>query len=256
MRQEHGFTLIEVIVGIALLAAFLTGVYTVAIGSMQAKRRIHEMSAVFTAGPEILDLIERDIRGAYIHGVKDMKAMNAHRESVEGVESTYMDLVTTTNSKVALLDGDRVLRSDVTEVGYRLRGSSEFSGFLELYRREQFFFDDDPVKGGEYFLVYDRVRSLVIDFFEKPEAGTTSSSVEEEEGQEEWKSETEKALPFAVRITLMLGDPLVGKSQTPDTEREFKFVRWVLFPTAYDESPEEDEGPGGDGTGDGNGDGN
>ena len=84
---QCGFTLIEVIVGIALLAAFMSGVYTVAIGSMKAKRKIQEMSAVFTAGPAILDLIERDIRGAYISGVKDFKAFKAQRQIVGDEES-------------------------------------------------------------------------------------------------------------------------------------------------------------------------
>jgi type II secretion system protein J len=245
--RARGFTLIEVLVGIALLSAFLGGVYTVAIGTLQAKKKIQELAAVYTAGPKILDIVDRDIRFTYIYGVKDLKALKAQRQTVGGRDATILDFVTTANSKGTLEVDDRVVRSDVTEVGFRLRESDEFPGLLELYRREQFFFDDEPKKGGQYFLVYDRVRSFRIDFFEKPDEGETSSSLAEDEGLEEWDSEEKEGLPHAVKITLVLGTPPELGTNVEEDEREFLFVRWVLLPTGYDEVPEAE--PGGDGDG-------
>ncbi len=46
-----------------------------------------------------------------------------------------------------------------------------------------------------------------------------------------------------------------GPELNPDLEtddRTYKFVRWVLFPNAYDEKPAEDQGPEGNGNGGGN----
>jgi len=247
--RRAGFTLVEILVAITLLAVFLSGVYTVAIGTLQAKRMIDETSAVYTAGPEILDLIDRDLRGAYYHGVADLKAMKAQRTSVGGVEVTILDLITTSNSTITKEVDDREVRSDVTEVGYRLRQNDDFPGLLELYRREQFFFDDDPLKGGDYHKVYDRVRLLVIDFFEQQTEGETTSSISKEDGKETWDSEDAGGLPRAARITLELAPlPKVGLEEESD-ERFYRFVRWVMMPNAFDREPsgDDDTGPGGPG---------
>jgi prepilin-type N-terminal cleavage/methylation domain-containing protein len=247
--RDHpgGFTVVEIMVGITLLAVLLTGVYTVAIGTLQAKRVIDETSAIYTAGPEILDLLDRDLRGAYYYGVADGKAMKAQRTNVGGTEVTIIDLITTSDSKITKEVDDREVRSDVTEIGYRLRRNDDFPGLLELYRREQFFFDDDPLKGGDYYLVYDRVRSIVIDFFEHEKEGETTSSIAKDEGKEDWDSEDDGGLPRAVRITIELAAPEKAGEPDEGDERYYRFVRWVLLPNAFDRMPAggDDTGPGG-----------
>ncbi len=253
IRRQRGFTLVEVVVAITLLSLLLVGVYTVAVGTMKAKRRIDQSAAIYTAGPAILDLVERDFRSAYFYGVKDMKALKAQRESVSGTECTILDLVTTVRSRNAVEVEDREVRADVTEIGYRLRGSDDNPGCLELYRREQFFFDDDLLRGGDYYLVYDRVKSFTVDFFEQEEQeGSVTSSIAQEEGKETWDTVDAKAMPRAARITLELPAP-PELSGDPEAEAKiYKFVRWVLFPTADDRAPKEDaegNGKGGDGKG-------
>jgi prepilin-type N-terminal cleavage/methylation domain-containing protein len=245
-RREAGLTLIEVLVGLVLLSSFIAGIYTVVIGTMQARKKIQEISAVYTAGSEILDIIERDLRGAYFHGVKDGNAFAAKMDSVNGEKCSVVDLVTTTNSKNFVeVDGEYV-RSDITEVGYRMKESDDFAGFAELYRREQPFFDEDPLKGGEYYLVYDRVLSMYMEFFEKPDDESSSTTIAAEEtGEEDWDAAEKKALPYAARITLVLGAPPELAQNPGEDERRRTFVRWVLFPTAYDEEPkQDDQGPG------------
>jgi prepilin-type N-terminal cleavage/methylation domain-containing protein len=238
--REAGFTLVEITAGIVLLGLLLTGVYTVAVGTLRAKNTIDDLSVINTAGPRILDLVEKDLRAAYAHGIKDGKALKAQRQSVAGEEVTIIDLVSTTNSKVTMEVDDRVVRSDVTEVGYRMRRHDDYPRVLELYRREEFFFDDDLLRGGEYYLVYDRMRTLVIDFYEAPDEGTTSS-ISETEGLEEWDSEDKGGFPRAAKITIELAPPDgIGVDLEVD-ERRFKFVRWVLFPTAYDKKPQEQQ---------------
>ena len=45
-RDERGLTLIEVLVGLVLLSSFIGGIYTVAIGTMEARKKIQEVAAV------------------------------------------------------------------------------------------------------------------------------------------------------------------------------------------------------------------
>jgi prepilin-type N-terminal cleavage/methylation domain-containing protein len=242
-RSTAGFTLVEILVGLVLLSAFLTGIYTVVIGTMVAKRTIEESAAVYTAGPEILDLIERDLRAAYTYDVKDGKAFKAQQVSVGGKNVTTLDMITTTNSKVAVEIDNELERSDITEVGYRLKTSDTFPDLLELYRREQLFYDDDLEKGGQYYLVYDRLVSLEIRFFDDPNADNTgenaapTSSVASTEGYEAWDSADKKGLPQAAKIKLVLGTPPELKRPGDNEERDYVFVRWVLFPTAFDKAP-------------------
>ena len=233
-RSESGFTLIEVLVGLALLSALLGGIYTVAVGSMVAKRTIQESAA----GPEILDLIERDLRAAYISGVKDRRAFKAQKQAVGGADVTILDLVTTTNSKVSVEIDKEWIRSDVTEVGYRMKTSSDFPDFLELYRREQFFFDDEPLAGGQYYLVYDRLISLKLTFFEAPDPNSTSSSRADTEGYEDWDTEDKEGkLPQAVKVVLVLASPPELLRPGAQDEAQYTFVRWVLLPNGFDKEP-------------------
>jgi type II secretion system protein J len=250
MNRQRGFTLIEVLVGLVLLSAFVGGIYTIAIGTLQAKKKIEQTASIYTAGTEILDIIERDLRSTYFHGVRDMKALKAEMKSVRGEEATTIDLVTTVNSKNLVEINDEFVRSDITEVGYRLKENDDLDGMQELYRREQMFFDDEPLKGGKYYLVYDRVISLRIEFFEQPEEGESSdsSSSTEEEGETEWDTEEKKALPRSAKITLVLGVPPELAANPAQDDRRYNFIRWVMFPTAYDYVPKQnDQGPGGPG---------
>ena len=48
---ERGLTLIEVLVGLVLLSSFIGGIYTVAIGTMQALKKIQEL---YSRSPQLL----------------------------------------------------------------------------------------------------------------------------------------------------------------------------------------------------------
>ena len=65
--------------------------------------------------------------------IEDLRAFKAQTESRAGIDVTTMDMVTTVDSKVSVdVSGERV-RSDVTEVGYRVRESDDYPGVLELF---------------------------------------------------------------------------------------------------------------------------
>ncbi|MCU0727534.1 MAG: hypothetical protein MUE73_17390, partial [Planctomycetes bacterium] len=101
--------------------------------------------------------------------------------------------------------------------------------------------------GGDYYLVYDRVKSFTVDFYEAPGEEETVSSIARDEGKETWDSEEAKALPRAARVTVELGPPAEVSDDPSTDERTFRFVRWVLFPTAYDRAPAPKEDPPGSG---------
>ena len=64
--------------------------------------------------------------------------------------------------------------------------------YLELWRREDFFVDDDPTEGGQYTLIYDRIRSFELTYFDRPERGSGPTN---SEGIEEWDSRISAGSP-------------------------------------------------------------
>jgi hypothetical protein len=53
--------------------------------------------------------------------------------------------------------GEREVSSDVCETANRLRRNPDLPDVLELWRRQSFHVDEDPLKDGVYELLHDRV---------------------------------------------------------------------------------------------------
>jgi hypothetical protein len=81
------------------------------------------------------------------------------------------------------------------EVGYLTLSDPEDSNFMILYKREDLFIDDEPLKGGRLLKLYHRVKSFNVTYFDG------------EEWKTEWNNKKNGGLPKAVRIELVLALP-------------------------------------------------
>ena len=97
----------------------------------------------------------------------------------------------------------------------------------ELWRREDYFVDVDPVKGGSYTLVYDKIRKFDLRYYPTPDKS------KEREGLEEWDSRIKHGLPYAILMTIWL-DVEEGSEDAIGEDREpHKIVRIILLRGAY-----------------------
>jgi type II secretion system protein J len=205
-RSASGFTLLEILLTIVILALLLSCVYVVLVGTIQAVERVEYVTQRSELGPGILRLVVRDFEHAVIPGGRG-GAYFASKSQGYGAFST--DRVDFVANVPALGPYDAEGRnvngpprpSPMNEVGYRLMPNPTAPGLFRLFRREGYWIDAEPLSGGMLYEIYDRVRSFQLEYYDG------------KEWKRDWASLEMGGLPVAVRVGLTIE---VG---TPDAER-------------------------------------
>ena len=193
-----GFTLAEVLVTVLIMGGIMVSITQILHTARISRDTIHNIQETQLAGPAIMDMIERDLRGLMTYNRTRQQHLRVQNRVMLGVDGDSIDFVTSTDSLVQRYDEDRFLSSTINEVGYRLRPNPEFDEFLEIYRREDMGVDDEPFDGGEFTFLHDRVKSFDIQVFS--EDGT------EAEPLEDWGllDDDNIGVPVRLEITLVL----------------------------------------------------
>ncbi len=236
--RQAGFTLIEVLVGALVLGIFISFVYGAVVSAFRVRSVVQSTTKALASGTMAVEIVARDLENAFW---RPLEEFDAFRAEDEGGDRARLDFLTTTDSRLQLEIDKRLVRSDVTEVGYRTRQGD--SG-LVLYRREQFGVDDHPLEGGGWFKVAGGVREFRIDWYEKdPSEGDAD---QDREALKSWSAKEKKKLPRAARITLVLEGPSTDPENS-ESLVEYPFTRWVVLPGADDAEPKPQAPPAGGG---------
>jgi len=278
IRSRAGFTLMEVVVSVLIMAMLLTSL-TRLLTMVRTKRdTIHNIQENQLVGPAILDMIQRDLRGILTTNRAREDLLQVKNRVVLGQDADSIDFVTTTDNVVWTWENRRALRCDYGEVGYRLRPSQDSDDFLEMYRREEFGVDEDVFSGGSWTFLHDQIRNFNITLFIEDGADA--------EPYEDWGTESldsaTQGVPawLEISLTLELSPRLKAEALpialvergTVTYRRIVRFpemirvatddVPWIGIPTVPGEEPAEggpgtgaDEDGDADGTGDGDSDG-
>ncbi len=235
--SRAGFTLLEVLAVIMITSLVMYAVYSVLFSTLMAREAVDEAVGVYEVGPNIADLIVGDLQGLAMGLVAENKALKGGVQTVGGIEVSYVDFLTTRDSRTINPNvDDAEIHSDVTEIGYRLVPSENYPDFLELYRREEWGVDDQPLADGLFHKVYDRVKEFRLEYIEagKEDVDTYDDT---------WDTTAKKRLPRAIKIhiTIVSGDPEVLKRR--EESGEFTFERVVVLPGG-DDVPEQSDPPG------------
>jgi prepilin-type N-terminal cleavage/methylation domain-containing protein len=254
VTRRRGFTLVEVLLAITITGIVMGAVFAALFYTRVARDSIHNLAEIHSAGPAILDRIEEDLRHLWIYNLSGAQVFLGRNLSPTGVDADALDFVAGVETSEATLVEERWLRSRPCEVGYRLRPSPAEADFLELWRREDFFVDEDPFEGGGWTLVYDRMKYFNVTYFDGlgPDA----------EPYEEWSTEGWGRFPRRLQIDLAIEtQPRFDRGQsatlTRNAPRVVEFTRTILLPDSLDralearlrpripERPQPEEGPGG-----------
>ena len=212
-RRQPGFTLLEVMLAVAITAMVMLTVSTTFLATLQARETVASLRESTEAGPRILTLLERDLRGLWHHNIHDNRVLVGQNLDIAGFDSDRIDLVTTTDAVGVLIDTyDLPQKPSICEVGYWLRENRKIPGLMELWRREDPMVDDDLLTGGTFQLVHDRLKSFSIKYYE-----TTGYEAEE---LLEWDSSTEDRLPRRIEIEFTLERKLTSLNVVSDLELE------------------------------------
>ncbi len=189
-RGPSGFTLIEVMTAVTILAIMGTIAFTIVFGAVKRSRHIDRRVELTTEAAAIVILISDDLRGAFVReGVAPFFLGNDDFNADAPTDS--LSFLTT----AVLAVNPEMPAGGVGEVEYSVIEGE--SGKLLLLRREQIPAQSPFDQGGEAIEITDRVKSLNFtfsdgeDWFDKWD---TQSAAVHEAGK----------LPRQVRIELVL----------------------------------------------------
>ena len=231
-RIERGFTLIEVLIAIAITAVVMLSVSSTFITTLRAQREVQSLTESTEAGSRILSLIERDLRGLWIYNILNNKVLVGRNRDLSGPPADHIDFLTSTDSISTIPDTEeRPAHSPVSEVGYWLKANRQDPLLMELWRREDPMVDDDLLQGGTFQLVHDRIRSFNITYYK-----TLGHSAEE---FNDWDSSTEDALPRVIKIEFTIERKLASSNEVSHAEVEDfednnkKYTRYIVLEKDY-----------------------
>ncbi|MDD5434103.1 MAG: type II secretion system protein GspJ [Nitrospira sp.] len=196
---ENGFTLMEVLIAIAILAIVLSTVYESfvqtrkAIGKTEAS--IEELRGVRAAFSRIM----QDISMAFLVKENDSTFFTGKDDSSEGYPSDSIDFTSYANR----IRNKDAKESDQAEIGYYLKRGNE--GGSVLMKRVKKRIDTNPGYGGDSFEITEDIVGLNFRYLDN-DAWVDS-----------WDSSVNKTIPQAVEITIIVKD-------SSGNERTFKGI--------------------------------
>lgn len=229
--NRAGFTLVELMVAVAIMALVMTALLGTVQSTISSRDEAEVEIASVRDGPRILDMIERDLRSLHVYNLEKGAVLRGKRQSPGGLRGDRIDFVCTNDAARRLGDGaeavedDGDVASDLNEVGYALRSSPLSNDFLELWRREDLFLDDEPFDGGSFERIHDRVTRLEVTYL--------THLGDKGETEDEWDMEEKKKLPGGVRIDLELqaSPELVGGfvELAAEEQKLYRYTRVIAF---------------------------
>jgi general secretion pathway protein J len=235
-HQEAGFTLIEVLVAVSIMAS-LTAVMWISVSSMFQTRDVvtarferyqimrvsmdrisRELSSAYLAGPEHGGEEipgEEEDPGAAAQGNQDDDAVGGpnQRDQDEIIQYGMIgrddEISFTAFAHVRTVEGE--MASQHAEIGYFLerRRSDEGELVNSLMRREDVTPDDDLEDGGEVYTMIPDVEEIEFEYWDPGpvRVGTKEEVAEEGKWKDQWdttKSEFAGRMPTRMRITVTL----------------------------------------------------
>ena len=186
MQKETGFTLIEILIAVAISAVILTiiyGSYAASIDTMDACRESTDINQMARLA---LGRISEDINCALISSTNErLQFVGKDSEELEGIPMDTLGFTST--SCLSLFRGAKEHRT--CEIGYYIRQESDSDIFV-LLRREESPPDEEPLSGGASLELAERIKGLDFEYYDGKEWLT------------QWNSKAREALPSAVKIAL------------------------------------------------------
>ncbi|GJM20345.1 MAG: hypothetical protein DHS20C15_02600 [Planctomycetota bacterium] len=207
LRKLRGFTLLEVMIAMAIMGFVMTSLYMSIEATLRTQKLIDHEVQEMKQGPRIIELLQRDLHGAYLLDIEGDLVFKGDSRTMLGESADSLTLLTTVDSTITHRVDDREVAADLCETGYKLRTHPEIPDLLQLWRRQTFFIDEKPFEGGSYELVYDRVIAFQLRYFD--------STARDAEPTRDWDSEERRELPklVSLRLEIEVGERIPGATR-------------------------------------------
>jgi len=220
--RRRGFTLIEVLVAIAILAFIASLLFTAFSGLKRSKEGVERVNDRIREGRLAMAYMVRELQSAYLSLHEPIAPVEAVEKTAflghPGTPGARVDFVSFAHRR---LDRD-AHESDQEEVSYFMAPDPEHQEIFDLVRRESSHIDLEPDRGGRINVLATDVDLFDVKFLD-PITGIW---------QDKWDTTqaTEQAgrLPLQVRILLVLNGgtrQAVGRGRRP-----IRLVTKVMLP--------------------------
>ena len=206
--QSAGFTLVEVMVALALLATVTTAMWSTMATSFETKDRVLAINDRYHEGRQMMTRISREIRMAFLRAEVPEQFREEEPAVITRFKGEDDELYFASTAHLRIKGNTR--ESDQCEIAYFLKRGDREDGYRgkTLYRRESTRLDDDPEKGGYIYPVLRGVKTFELAYWDD------AKEIGSDAWQRDWNShenELEPLLPARVRITIELEDPEEGR---------------------------------------------
>lgn len=232
MKARRGFTLLEVVVALAILALIAGLTFSTVASAINTRDMLEADDAVNQSARVAMSRIRRDLALAYL--TTNTSAVNTYRTLFVGQNGDPDRVWFASLAHQRLYRGAR--ESDQTEITYWTEDDPDTRGAMVLLRREAPRIDQEPERDGVIApLAYD-VTSFEVRYLDS----------QTNEWREEWDttgSETPNRLPRAaqVSLTLLAPDP---DDEEKTVERSFMTTVMLEFATRLTRASTSDEDEG------------
>jgi len=193
--SRRGFTLLEILLAIALVAIIMAVAYGIVVSTVQAAERIEETTLGTEIGPVILNQFRQDVEAAFVPDQEKDWFVGQDRKGSSG-DRDRIDFVAGVTAFGADDSFAEAKFHNVNEIGWLVEDSRKNAGETVLYRREDYFTDDEPLKGGRMAALYDRVVAFDVTYWDG------------EKWVESWQSKANNGkAPAAVKLVMILVIP-------------------------------------------------
>ncbi|MEZ0229546.1 MAG: type II secretion system protein GspJ [Planctomycetota bacterium] len=195
MKRTHGFTLLELIIAVAITALVMAMVGGILMSTLEADEKVSEALASEKVGYGVVSIIRRDLEACYSYAL-GAQAFKGER----GTEGSIADRIAFVSAVEGDPDPQTGRRAKFQRIGYRLKQEPS-SNVLAVYRYAEPYTSakDDPLAAGSYAFIATGIKSLKFSYLDGKDKTWKD---------DEWK-ETDR-VPIAVRIKVELA-PAPGK---------------------------------------------
>ena len=219
-RASAGFTLIEVMIGVAITAMMGVMVMGAFQRAYSAKELVESQDERFTSARVALTRMAREVSQAFLSDHYDRKRFREPPTLFRGKDRGERDELL-----FASMSHERLVRdakeSDQAVVEYTVEPDPDHQGEQALFRREKPRIDDEPERGGAKAIVCEHVATFDVQYWDW----------KRQEWAREWVTnsvERGNVLPTRVRLRLGVKMP-DGKNRVFETQARVAIIRPLGF---------------------------